>query len=157
MIYTQIIQRRIAVAMCVQLLRLEVWHKLMKWAHDREPHDIDALYRRAFDRLSDQSRLPLTFPIARSLEAKRAFLVRTGDELREQAFWSVDMANRRLTNELLDAALEEVVEWGIGSYDAVVVAVARAAALGVGLDPNVVTMDRDFARVGGINVWGLRD
>ena len=130
----------------------------MKWAHDRDPRDIDALYRRAIDRLSTgQGRLPLRFPIRRGLEAKRTFLVRAGDEFRDQAFRAVDVANRRMTNELLDAALEEVVKWGIGSYDAVVVAVARDAASGVGLAPHVVTMDNDFAAVGGINVWGLRD
>lgn len=113
---------------CRPLMRLELWHKLTKWAHDLRTQEIDALYREAVDRLGrPQLRLPIPFRVGKRLEAKRDFLVRSGDELLDTIFGPVNLASKRLTNDLLEAVLEEIVRWGLGSNDAVVTALARRA------------------------------
>lgn len=154
-IYEQMVASGVTAVVCQPLLLIEAWNVLRRLALDLSRDELRQMIEDSRERAIGQRAL-FRDPLPRSDAARREYAMKAGEALLLTWLAPVPVARVRLTYRLLASAQRSMTRWGLRSHDATWLAVAQETARTVGGRPSLATVDDDFDRVDGLDVWGRR-
>jgi hypothetical protein len=143
-------------AICMPLLLMECWNVFRRLADDHTGSQLVAIVQGARMSATGQGVL-FTDPTPRSAVERRSYALESTERLVELWLAPLRVARIRLTYTLLEQSRNNMASWGLKSHDAIWLAVAEAVATAVARPPAIATVDGDFGRVHGLDIWGLRE
>lgn len=155
--YSRLVEQQTVCAFCPPILTLEFWYAWQRAVRDLNATELAAMLREVRELLSRQSELPLETSKSprRDAAAQRGEIIEAGENLLTLLLEGLTTTKLSMTNSLLAEARDAVIASGVKPLDAVVVAVSRRIGDLLAVEPHVISLDRDFAKVPGIHVWGL--
>ncbi len=150
----RLVEEQPVTAVCWPTLRLELWTVLARITRTVDRRELDRMVTGAERILTGQGRFRFRGTVPADPEGRRRFVIGGYERLLDLQMRALRTLGVQFGRRLLERTRNETLRWGLNSYDALVLAVARDVAERTREPLSLATMDQHFLVVDGLSVWG---
>jgi predicted nucleic acid-binding protein len=154
-LYDQIQTEDVAVLICRPLLQIEFYAAMRRTVHTLRARDVERLIIDTERRVGPQQTLRLRTMDRKDRAAVRRYALEFGERLLDMALETMQVGSVRLGAKHVRRSRRWVESCDLKSLDALHVELLRSTATQAEIEPGMATLDRDFAKVPDLHIWGL--